>query len=397
MITGLLVVGVTLFVDTGVARGARPQSTAHLVTIKIPARAGEVPWTWLNYPGPPRANVLLPADYTPHKRYPLVMLLHGLNCNYAWYAQTGLVKLFAHLGAVVVMPEGASGWYSDWWNGGRRGNPAWESYELNEVLPTVMARYSIRPQRRYHSIVGISMGGLGAAYLGGRLPGFFGSMATLSGFVDPQYFAAIADPAMALTSFAPLHRDFRLTAVEGPPEGFYMTGHNPTRLAANLRHTRVFEATGTGVRSAVGRAGGPINMGATGASAAEGIVIYPMSQAYHQALQAAHVPVTYRQQPGGHDIPDFTSEIKALLRWGLFKPVVSHPKAWVNRTVATSGRLWEVAYRFTRPPTRVARFRQSGRSLSISAAGSPVTLRTHGCVIHSRTPATVRLPVRRCR
>ncbi len=30
------------------------------------------------------------------------------------------------------------------------------------------------------------MGGLGAAYLGGRLPGFFGSIGVLSGFVDLQ-------------------------------------------------------------------------------------------------------------------------------------------------------------------------------------------------------------------
>jgi hypothetical protein len=39
------------------------------------------------------------------------------------------------------------------------------------------------------------------------------------------------------------------------------------------------------------------------------------------------------------------------------------------------------------------KFRQSGRTLSISAAGSAVTITTGtGCAIHTPTPATVHLP-----
>jgi hypothetical protein len=84
-----------------------------------------------------------------------------------------------------------------------------------------------------------------------------------------------------------------------------------------------------------------------------------------------------------------------MLRWGLFKGVVSSPASWTNKTVATHGQLWDVNYRFTKPPTRVVQFKQSGTTLSISAAGSPVTLTTAGgCVLHTRTPATVHLPNR---
>ncbi|HWB67450.1 MAG TPA: alpha/beta hydrolase-fold protein [Mycobacteriales bacterium] len=395
-LAGLALVLATGVVGTGVAASARPAAAARLVTITIPARHATIPSTWLSYSGPPRANVLLPAGYNPHRRYPLLMLLHGLNSNYAWYAQTGLAKLFDGLRAIVVMPEGGSGWYTDWWNNGRRGDPSWETYELDDVLPAVLSRYRIRPQRRYHAIVGISMGGLGAAYLGGRLPGYFGTVASLSGFVDPEFFAPVVDPAMGLTSIAPLNGDYYLNPVDGPPNGFYMRGHNPTQLAANLRHTRVFEATGTGMRSSIGRAGGLVNVNAVGASAAEGGVIYPMSRLYHRALLAAGVRVTYRQQPGGHDIPDFGNEIRALLKWGLFKRVVAHPTSWVNRTVATGGKVWDVAYRFHRAPTQLVRFHRSGRSLSVSGAGSPVTLRVRGCVMRRPTPAVVRIPRRAC-
>jgi hypothetical protein len=41
------------------------------------------------------------------------------------------------------------------------------------------------------------------------------------------------------------------------------------------------------------------------------------------------------------------------------------------------------------------KFRQSGTTLSISAAGSAVTITTDtGCAIHTPTPATVHLPNR---
>jgi S-formylglutathione hydrolase FrmB len=370
-----------------------------LTTITIPDRHGEIPSKWLSYPGPPRANVLLPNHYNPRRRYPLLVLLNGLNCNYAWYAQSGLTAELDGLDAIVVMPEGGSGWYTDWWNDGERGGPAWERYQLDEVIPAVLTRYRILPQRRYHALAGTSMGGMGATILGGRLPGFFGSVGSLSGFVDPQYFAQITDPAMGLTSEAPFKGDYDLDPVEGPPNGFYMTGHNPTRLAMNLEQTRVFESTGTGVPSSADLAD-PTNGGAevTADYALERLVIYSMSQRYHSALAAAGVDITYQVHPGGHLIPDFKNEIKAMRAWGLFKPVATHPTAWINETVASKGQLWDVGYRFALPPNQVVQLRRSGDALAISAAGSAVSITTSGgCVVHAPTPATIDVTSRSCR
>jgi hypothetical protein len=88
--------------------------------------------------------------------------------------------------------------------------------------------------------------------------------------------------------------------------------------------------------------------------------------------------------------------MRALIAWGLFKPVVSNPATWSNETVATAGQLWDVGYRFTTPPDAVVTFKQSGDSVSVSAAGSSVTLTSvGGCTVDTATPAAVTLP-RRC-
>jgi S-formylglutathione hydrolase FrmB len=382
------------------ATAAEPASSpARVVTIRIPAPHGEIASTWLRfvgyadaktlgYPPPPRADVLLPAGYDPHRRYPLVVFLDGLGCNYATWAEGGLYKPFDDLGAIVVTPEGGNGWYTDWWNNGERGGPSWESYYLETVVPTILARYPVLPERRYHALIGISMGGLGATYLGGRLPGFFGSVASLSGFVDPQWQAAVLQPGMATFSFAPQNGDNDPDPIYGPPEGFYADGHNPTLLVKNLQYTRVFESTGTGTPSAA-------DPDPPQADVTNEHIIYPMSQLYHQALVAAGIPATYQVHPGAHDGPDFLNEVKVMLTWGLFKPVATRPDEWTNETVATRGQLWDFNYRFTNPPTQVVQFNQSGTTLSVSAAGSPVTVTTaSGCAIHTSTPATVHLPNR---
>jgi S-formylglutathione hydrolase FrmB len=373
---------------------------SQIVTITIPDKAGEIPSKWLGYSGPPRANVLLPTGYNPAKAYPLLVLLHGLSGNYNQYAEDGIQQTLSGLDAIVVMPEGASGWYTDWWNDGTRGGPSWESYELNEVVPAILAHYKIRPQRRYHAIAGISMGGLGATYLGGRLPGFFGSVATLSGFVDPPLYGYAAAEGEPITAEAPLEGDFDFDAVEGPPNGFYATGHNPTALVDNLKQSRVFESTGTGIPSSVTFSNVPA--GSDGlASGTEGVVleggiIYPMNRAFHKAGVAAGLDLTSQVHPGGHDLPDFDPELKAMLAWGLFKPVLEHSTSWTNQTVATSGQLWNIGYKFTVPPTEVVKFTQAGRKLKISAAGSPVTITTGGCVINTVTPANLTLPWHPC-
>ena len=188
----LTTVATALLACGGVARANQ------LVTITLPDRHGEIPSKYLTYPGPPRADVLLPDGFNPSKRYPLIVLLPGFSNTYAILGPSMLdaQKVLAGLQAIVVSPEGEVGWYADWYNNGAYGTPQWESYVLDEAIPQILQRYKILPQRRYHALFGISMGGLGAAYLGGRLPGFFGSIGVLSGFVDTQIAPSVVSVSM---------------------------------------------------------------------------------------------------------------------------------------------------------------------------------------------------------
>jgi S-formylglutathione hydrolase FrmB len=405
-VVGSLLLVAAVMCGGSVATAGSAPTASRLLTIAIPAPHGEIPPKWVNHPGPLMADVLLPPNYDPHQRYPLLFLLHGLGGSYQFFLQQGLLPDFYKLNAITVMPDGGpSGWYTDWWNDGARAKPAWETYELDTVLPTVLRRFPILPERRYHAIAGISMGGLGAGYLGGRLPGFFGTVASLSGFVDPQFLGLAVQPAMAGVSngyvTGPLsRRDHNPVPIYGPPTGFYATGHNPTKLAVNLRQTRVYETTGTGLlnRGSVGVIVSGIPQEIVDGTWEEGGLIYPMSEHYDRALTLAGVDVTYQVHSGGHDLPAFHKEIAALLSWGLFKPVPRHPHSWINKTVAQHGQLWDVRYDFATPPTAVARFHRVGDRLTVSAAGPNVTLTTRGgCIVRTATPATVRVPPGSCR
>jgi hypothetical protein len=87
----------------------------------------------------------------------------------------------------------------------------------------------------------------------------------------------------------------------------------------------------------------------------------------------------------------------ALLAWGPFKPVASSSAFWLNDTVATSGQVWDIGYRFAQPPSQVVQFQQFGTVLSISGSGSAVAITTSGgCTISSPTPARIDLSASGC-
>jgi S-formylglutathione hydrolase FrmB len=393
-----LVLAATLLVGVLSVCAFAPRASANqMIDTTIPARNGEITDRWLpGYPGPPRARVLLPDGYDPAKAYPLLVLLAGLSSDYLTWSKPGwgqIQKTAAGFDGIIVMPEGASGWYADWWNKGRRGDPSWESYFLDQVIPQILERYRIRPQRRWHALAGVSMGGLGTAYLGGRLPGFFGSIAIISGLVDGH----LSPGEGAVQSLIPevyAGTPGDPEAVMGPEQGFYSYGHDPTRLAANLGQTRVYMAVGDGRPTSDGE---PNNNSLPVDTAAEVVVIRPASDHYAAALSAAGIDLTYEPHEGIHDFANFRRQLRDAIAWGLFKRVDEHATSWVNDTVATRGKLWEFAYRFDAPPDRVVRFRRSGDVLAVGPAGSPVTITTDGgCVVHVATPGVIDVPARPC-
>ncbi len=365
-----------------------------LTEITIPAKNGEIPAGWVNYDGPPRAKVLLPDGYKREKQYPLLILLAGANSSYKTWSDEKLGRIkttAAGFPGIIVMPEGSTGYYDDWWSGGERGNPAWESYYLDQVIPQLLERYNIRPERRWHALAGVSMGGLGTAYLSGRLPGFFGSIAIFSGVVDTHLFPGFGAAATLIGQSAvgmPLDQE----AMWGPEDGFYAYGHDPVRLARNQQHTRVWMGAGNGVPTSDGE---PLTNNPATDIPAEVALSRPASDNYAKALEEAGVDVTYSTRDGMHDFANFRPQLRDAIAWDLFAPVDEHPQAWVNDTVATSGQLWEFGYRFDSAPDRIVRFTRTPGHLHVSGADSPVTISLgHGCEFRFATPGALGLPAR---
>ena len=219
-----------------------------LITIRTPGPFVDPATQSFNgpdHPGRLQANVLLPDGYAanPRKRWPLLLLLHGAGDNWESWSlpERGDIRNTAKgLNAVIVMPEGARGFYADWWNDGKRRDPAWERHIREYLLPLVERRFRIRAGRRWHAIAGLSMGGYGTLLTAAQNPGYFGTAVPMSAF------ASIQRPEVE--PFFPYVTSADYETIYGPRTGFYATGHNPPLLARNLRHTRMYVFTGDGTQ-----------------------------------------------------------------------------------------------------------------------------------------------------
>src|SRR4051794_33522892 len=236
-----------------------------------------------------RVNVLLPNGFDRSHRYPVLYLLHGHGDRFDFWANPergNVTEVAKGFSGIIVMPEGARGWYTNWWNGGRRGAPAWESYHLDELIPLVERRLKIRPGRRWHAIAGLSMGGEGAMYYASQRPGYFGSAASFSGAISIQRGEWPTGFDTQGENYSDVYGD-----------AFYATGHNPTALTANLTHTRLFVAVGDGVPAA-----NPDELSNNFGQVAEA-ELSQQAKDFVAAARADEEHPEYRPQQGIHDWP----------------------------------------------------------------------------------------------
>jgi S-formylglutathione hydrolase FrmB len=135
--------------------------------------------------GEAKVRLLLPARFEedPNASWPVLLLLHGQGDSHtSWTTDSDVADLTSDLDLLVVMPDGGSGWYSDWWNGGEGGPPAWETFHLDEVLGIVERDWRASDRR---IVAGLSMGGFGAMHYATARPELFQAAASFSGVVDP--------------------------------------------------------------------------------------------------------------------------------------------------------------------------------------------------------------------
>ncbi|MBL7490259.1 hypothetical protein I6A62_19705 [Frankia sp. AgW1.1] len=191
-------------------------------------------------PSDPKVRVLLPDGYaTSGRRYPVIYLFHGgLENASAWTTPPGdAVQATAGLPVIVVMPdEGDFGYYTDWFNNGAFGPPLWETYNVDQLVPWIDAKYRTIRDRSARATAGLSLGGGGAVSLAARHPDIYGAAASFSGAVDtnPTAIRSTLDPV------APLIWGSRQA------EEVRWRGNDAWDLAANLVHTDVSLYTGDG-------------------------------------------------------------------------------------------------------------------------------------------------------
>jgi S-formylglutathione hydrolase FrmB len=326
-------------------------------------------------------NVYLPDGYNGRRRFPVLYLLHRAGGAYdSWLRVPAfphdrgadLRRTAAGFPGIIVMPDGGSfGYYSNWWNGGRRGAPGWERYHLDELTRLVERRLRVRRGRRFHAIAGFSMGGFGAAFYASQRPGYFGLAASLSGVVSLRRHR---------TSGA-------IRAALGDPiaQQFYWRGHDPVALARNLRWTRLYVRVGDGIpRGAVEE--GDIN------SILDERTLRGDAKEFVAAARRVGGPLRFEIKPGIHDALNNRRSLADALRWArraFRKALPDRPAHWSYRTVAKHSKAFGFRFSFRTAPSELIGFRLRGRRLAASGSGT-VKVRTPG-----GTRFTAKLPFRR--
>jgi S-formylglutathione hydrolase FrmB len=329
-------------------------------------------------------NVLLPDGYDPRRRYPVLYLMHGHGDSYwSWFAAKNgdLLNTARGFPGIVVMPEGGQGWYADWWNGGKRAEPAWERYYLDELMPLIEKRFRIRKGRRWHAIAGLSMGAEGATYFAEQRPGWFGAVASFSGPLSIQR-AEYAGGGMDT-------QGQKFTDVFGEPDGFYATAHNPMANTVSLAHTRAYVAVGNGV--------GKLDEVSNYFGAVAEADLKQHAEDFVAASKLYDVDLTYAPRNGIHDWPYWRADLANAIKWGFFKPVPEKPGRWTVRSAAQRGEAWGFRWSLAAPPKELTTLRKYGNRLAVTGSGTMRIRTPAGARLTSRLPFTRIIPKRKRR
>ena len=220
--------------------------------------------------GTVKVRLLLPVDFEAEGTadWPVLYLLHGHDGGYAdWTDMTDVVALTAPTDLLVVMPDADSGWYSDAWNGGAGGPPAWETFHTSELIELLERNWQASGDR---VVAGLSMGGLGAIDYAARHPGMFKAAASFSGVLDPR--ASETNPGASPTWGDPVAQEDIWRA------------HDPMSLAPALAGLPLYISYGSG-------GAGPLDVGPVDPNDLEG-AIGVENDAFVAYLATLGIPVT---------------------------------------------------------------------------------------------------------
>src|SRR3954447_5579757 len=217
-------------------------------TEQLDPRLQELTFTTPALAAETHVRVLLPDGYdaSGKTRYPVLYLLHGAIDDYrSWTDKGDAEAITKGLPLIVVMPDaGQYGNYTNWYNDGAFGQPAWETFDIGQLIPWIDAHYPTVAHRRGRATAGLSMGGGGAMSYAARHPGLFVSASSFSGAVDTN------SPGVQPVTQASGLSDGSHTpgAIFGPraTDEIRWRAHNPWDLAGNLDGLKLTLRTGNG-------------------------------------------------------------------------------------------------------------------------------------------------------
>ena len=124
-----------------------------------------------------KATVYLPPKYSPSKKYPVLYLLHGIGGDELEWLLGGapniiMDNLYADGKAaemIVVMPNGRAQENDRAEGNVYAGSAAFANFEydlLNDLIPFIEGRYSVKKDKFHRAVAGLSMGGGQSLLLG---------------------------------------------------------------------------------------------------------------------------------------------------------------------------------------------------------------------------------------
>lgn len=158
-------------------------------------------------------NVIVPPRAGRRGERSLLVFLHGRGGSEETFNDPvfrGLPKLGKRQGMVVAFPAGGDHGY---WHNRREGR--WATYVMHEVIPLVVRRFGIDPERV--AIGGISMGGFGAYSLALRHPDRF---CAVGGHSAALWFDGGETAPGAFDGAADFERNDVVEAVQDNPNAF---------------------------------------------------------------------------------------------------------------------------------------------------------------------------------
>jgi S-formylglutathione hydrolase FrmB len=251
---------------------------------------------------PVRYCVYLPSGYDagskqqPPRRYPVLYFLHGLGDNEQTLFNSGGWTLLDDLrnqhkmgDFLIVAPEGRRSFYIN----SADGTVRYSDFFLQEFMPLIEHKYSIRTGREGRAVSGISMGGYSALRFA---------------FAHPELFSAVSAQSAALIAESPQELDAAgrtgapILSVLGPVFGKpidarHWNENNPLMLAkknaAALRRLAIY--FNCGQEDNYGFEKGAAEL--------------------HDELVKEHVKHEYHAYPGDHSLTYFLSHFAEVMEF----------------------------------------------------------------------------------